>query len=328
MKSTLDRVRIGAGLTSAYVDDREIVADGPKALRGALADALYDTFHTGHPRPGEAEHRSVRDPEFERLLRERVPHRDTAAVAPVEPGMPGVLRLNGVRVRVPESRLGDEVATPAGPARHVRLPAVRPSVSPGFLLAGGSAGEGLGEGGCLRVYLGAESAEAAPGLWGAVLERLELLRLPYRAKVLSARDLHPRRDSVVVYLGPSAWQAVPEIAAAARAAGGLREDRSAYVAPLGPGAGWAWEPDDRRPGMRGLSFGEHRSHAVAAGLLACAEHGGDRAEAVREALLAAGIDPDAPHRNLTSPARPFQTSGPEPGPGPREDKEGGDPHVH
>ncbi|MGW0590765.1 T3SS effector HopA1 family protein [Streptosporangium sp. NPDC002607] len=61
----------------------------------------------------------------------------------------------------------------------------------------------------LRLYLGAGTADAAPALWGAVLERLEKLRLPYKAKVLSARDLYSRHDSIVVYLGRLAWHAVP-----------------------------------------------------------------------------------------------------------------------
>ncbi|MGJ6962803.1 T3SS effector HopA1 family protein [Streptosporangium sp. G11] len=328
MKRPLDRVRVHANLTSATVDDREVTADGPKALRCALADALYDAFHADREPAAELRHDSPRDPDFEHRLRAVVPHRDHPALPLVEPGKPGVVRLNGVRVRVPESRLGEEVATPAGPARRVSLPAVQPSVSPGFLLVSGSAGQGMEKGARLRIYLGAESAEAAPALWGAVLERLERLRLPYNAKVLSNRHLHPRRDSIVVYLGPRSWHAAPEIGAAATATGGLRQDLSAYVAALGPGIGWAWEPQDRRPGMRGLSFGEHRSHAIAAGLLAHAEHGGDRDEAVREALRAAGVEPDAMHRNIGSPPLPFETSGPETGPGSCEDEEGGDTHVY
>ncbi|WP_449060965.1 T3SS effector HopA1 family protein, partial [Planomonospora algeriensis] len=221
MKRSLDRVRIHPDLASATVDDREVTADGPKALRGALADALYDAFHAGRDPAAGRRHKSLRDPDFERLLRAAVPHDDCPALALAEPGTPGVVRLNRVRVRIPESRLGEEVATPAGPARRVSLPAVQAAISPGFLLVSGSAGHGLEEGARLRVYLGAGSAEAAPALWGAVLERLEGLGLPYNAKVLSARRLYPRRDSIVVYLGHRAWHAAPEIAAAAAAAGGL-----------------------------------------------------------------------------------------------------------
>ncbi|MFF3442462.1 T3SS effector HopA1 family protein [Streptosporangium sp. NPDC002721] len=322
MMPALERVRVGADLASATVDDREITADGAKALRKALADALYEAFHTGRDTRADQPRRPVRDPGFERALRAMVPHEDTRVLARVEPGSPSTVRLNGVRVLVPRDRLGTEDAENTGSAgglsRWVSLPAVLPSLSPGFLLVSGSHGHGMEEGTCVRVYAGADTPDAAPGLWGAMLSRLEELRLPYRAKVLSARDHYPRRDSVVVYLGPRSWHAVPDLAAAAAAAGGLREDLSLYVAALGRGLGWAWEPHDPRPGMRGLSFGEHRSQAVAAGLVAHAERGGDRERAVTEALRAAGVVPGAMHRNLGSPPLPFEISGPESGPGSRE----------
>ncbi|GAA0993525.1 hypothetical protein GCM10009555_084290 [Acrocarpospora macrocephala] len=308
MKLSLDRVQIGPDRTSATVDDREVTADSPKALRSALAGALYDVFHAGREPAAGPRPKSIRDSAFERELRVMIPHPLSSVLAPVVPGASDVVQLSGVRVRIPEPRLGAEVDTPSGPARWVDLPAVLPTVSPGFLLVNGSAGAEPGA--HVRLYVGAETADAAPELWGAVLTRLEKLGVPYRAKVLSARDLYPRRDSIVVYLGSRAWHAVPDLAEAAAAAGGLRRDVSAYVAEVGPGIGWAWEPQDDRPGMRGLSFGEHRSHAIAAGLLAHAGQGGDRGEAVTEALRAAGIEPDAVHRNADSPPLPFEISGP------------------
>ncbi|GAA1014411.1 hypothetical protein Aple_079470 [Acrocarpospora pleiomorpha] len=310
MKLSLDRVQITPDRTSATLDDREITADSPKALRAALASALYDVFHAGRESADGPRPRSIRDVAFERELRAVVPHPLSSVLAPVEPGASDVVRLSGVRVRVPDPHLGAEADTPAGPARWVNLPAVLPTVSPGFLLVSGSGGADMRPGAHVRLYVGAETADAAPQLWGAVLTRLEKLHVPYRAKVLSARGLYPRRDSIVVYLGSRAWHAVPDIAEAAGEAGGLRGDVSAYVAELGPGIGWAWEPRDDRPGMRGLSFGEHRSHAIAVGLLAHAGQGGDRGEAVTEALCAAGIEPDAVHRNADSPQLPFELSGP------------------
>ncbi|MEO3857094.1 T3SS effector HopA1 family protein [Acrocarpospora sp. B8E8] len=311
MKLSLDRVQIGPDRTSATVDDREVTADSPKALRSALAGALYDVFHAGRAPAAGPRPKSIRDSAFERELRVMVPHPLSSVLAPVAPGASDVVQLSGVRVRIPEPQLGAEVDTPAGPARWVNLPAVLPRVSPGFLLVNGSAGADMRPSAHVRLYVGAETADAAPELWGAVLTRLERLRVPYRAKVLSARDLYPRRDSIVVYLGSRAWHAVPDIAEAAAAAGGLRGDASAYVAEVGPGIGWAWEPQDDRPGMRGLSFGEHRSHAIAAGLLAYARQGGDRDEEVTVALRAAGIEPDALYRNADSPPLPFEISGPE-----------------
>ncbi|WP_440066701.1 T3SS effector HopA1 family protein [Streptosporangium sp. OZ121] len=339
LERALERVRVGADLTWAAVDDREITAGGPKALRKALADALYEAFHTGRDPQGEQPRRPPHDPGFEQALRAMVPHDSTRVLATVEPGSPEVVRLNGVRVLLSPDRLGaeardetgdetaseteDETGSGAGSGlwRWVTLPAVSPALSPGFLLVNGSHGHGMREGACVRVYAGARTPEAAPGLWGAILARLEELRLPYRAKVLSARDHYPRRDSIVVYLGRRSWHAVPDVAAAAAAAGGLREDLSLYAAALGRGVGWAWEPHDLRPGMRGLSFGEHRSQALAAGLVACAGQGGDRKQAVTEALRAAGVVPGAVHRNLASPPLPFETSGPRPGSGSREIQE-------
>ncbi len=327
----LERVRVGADLTSAGVDGREITAGGPKALRKALADALYEAFHTGRDPQREQPRRPTHDPGFEQALRAMVPHDSTRVLAAVEPGSPAVVRLNGVRLLLSPDRLGAEARdetgretgdeTGGGLSRWVTLPAVSPALSPGFLLVNGSHGHGMREGACVRVYAGARTPEAAPELWGAILARLEELRLPYRAKVLSARDHYPRRDSIVVYLGRRSWHAVPDVAAAAAAAGGLREDLSLYVAALGRGVGWAWEPHDPRPGMRGLSFGEHRSQAVAAGLVACAGQGGDREQAVTEALRAAGVVPGAVHRNLGSPPLPFETSGPGSGSGSPETQE-------
>ncbi|WP_432924913.1 T3SS effector HopA1 family protein [Microbispora sp. CA-135349] len=308
LAEALDRVEVGADLRSATVADREVTADNVRTFRGVLAGALYDLLHAGRPHRDGRRRKSVRDPEFETALREMVPHRMSRVLAPVHPDSPTVVTLSGVRVRVPEERLAEEVETAGGRARWVRLPAVLPALSPGFLLVNGSLGTGLGQDHCLRLYLGVTEPPSVAGLWGAALGRLEELAVPYRAKVLSARDLYPRRDAIVVYLGPQAWHVVPEIARAAVAAGGLRPDVSAYVARLGEGIGWAWEPEDPRPEMRDMSFGEHRSHAVATGLLAHAEgqSPGDRDAAVADALRAAGVVPGQPHRNSGSPGLPFE----------------------
>ncbi|GGO00657.1 hypothetical protein GCM10010116_01030 [Microbispora rosea subsp. aerata] len=308
LAETLDQVEIGADLRSATLGEREVTADNVRTFRGMLAGALYDLLHAGRPHREGPRRKSVRDPEFETALREMVPHQSSRALVPVHPDAPAVVTLSGVRVRVPEERLAEEVETAGGRARWVSLPAVLPALSPGFLLVNGSLGAGLDQGRCLRLYLGVTEPQPVAGLWGAVLGRLEELRVPYRAKVLSARDLYPRRDAIVVYLGPRAWHAVPEIARAATAAGGLRPDVSTYVARLGDGIGWAWEPEDPRPQMRGMSFGEHRSHAIAAGLLAHAagEGPGGRDAAVADALRAAGVDPGRPHRNTGSPGLPFE----------------------
>ncbi|WP_066371470.1 T3SS effector HopA1 family protein [Herbidospora mongoliensis] len=309
MKPLLDRVRIDSDLTTATVDDREVTADNPKSLRAALANALYDVLHAGRAAQDGPRPKTIRDPAFERELRAVVPHESSSLLARPEPGLPGVVRLGAVRVRVPDDRLGEEVETPNGPARRVDLPSVLPAASPGFLFVNGSRGGDTQSPGHVRLYVSARDADAAPPLWAAVLTALESSGVPYRAKVLSARDLHPRRDAVVVYLGAQGWHVVPDVAEKAIATGLTGPDVSDYVAPLGPGAGWAWEPQDDRPGWRGLSFGEHRSRAIAAGLMTHAERGGDRDQTVDDALAEAGIAPGALHRNSGSPSLPFETTG-------------------
>jgi hypothetical protein len=80
----------------------------------------------------------------------------------------------------------------------------------------------------------------------------------------------------------------------------LGPEVSVFTERVGPGVAVAWEPSDRRPTMRGLSFGEHRARATAEGLVrhAASHDGGTAAESVRLALAEAGIDPAHPARNL------------------------------
>jgi hypothetical protein len=237
------------------------------------------------------------------VLRAAVPHDSSIVDGEVDPGLVGaesaVVRLSGIRVLVPAAGI---VGARDGEAAQVRLPAVLPTVSPGFLMVGGSRGSGRSAGSLLRVYLHLTAPDAAPVVWGAVLNRLEGRGVTYRAKVTSARKLFPRRDAMVVYLGPDSWDAVSDVRAAAMATGGLDAGVSAYAARLDAGVSLAWEPDDPRPGMRGMSFGEHRSQAIATGLVAASTDGsGDRYAAVAEALMAASVDPLRPFRNTTSP---------------------------
>jgi hypothetical protein len=143
----------------------------------------------------------------------------------------------------------------------------------------------------------------------------------YRAKVTSGMRLFPRRDGLVVYLGPDAWYAVDQVVAAVEGMPGLGTETSPFVRRLAPGVGAAWEPDDPRPGKRGLSFGEHRCQAVAEALVGIAVRGegsreaaadgsreaaadGSREAAIAEAFFNAGVDPLMPARNLGSPVVP------------------------
>jgi hypothetical protein len=303
----LDTVEVDITRLRGAVGDRTVAADDRKQLRTMLANTLYDAWHVGRPPVEGPAARMTRDHEFEKVLRAAVPHRTSLVEVQSSPEIAEagstVIQMGGIRVRVATEQLvsdGDAEAT------RLRVPAVLPVISPGFLMVNGSRGGGLSGSECLRIYFHLTGPETAPDVWGAVLKQLEDLSVSYQAKVTSSRVLFPRRDGIVVYLGPQSWSAVTDVKNAAVATGGLGSGVSAYVARLDAGVGYAWDPNDPRPGMRGMSFGEHRSHAVAAGLItaAAANGSGDRHAAVAEALLAAGIDPGRPFRNATSPAMP------------------------
>jgi hypothetical protein len=300
----LDEVDIDSTQRRARIGDRTLTADTQRQLRTMLSGALYETWHVGRPQLEGPQPKPARDRAFEEVLRAAVPHDSSVVAAQVDPEQVGadsvVIPLNGIRVRVPADRIvaaGDD-----GGTAWVRMPAVLPAVSPGFLMVSGSRGVGPSVGSLLRIYLHLATPEAAPVVWGSVLSRLEERGVAYRAKMTSVPTLFPRRDAMVVYLGANSWDAAGDVREAAVATGGLDATVSAYVTQLEAGVGCAWEPDDPRPGMRGMSFGEHRSQAIATGLVAASTDGpGDRHAAVAEALLAAGIDPQRPFRNTTSP---------------------------
>ena len=295
---------------SATLGAEHLEADSPHKLAQQLGSAVYQMVHVGRGNLETSRPRTLRDAEFDRALTEAMPHTVTTARAVVhERAADGTLLavVEGVRVLLPAD-------APAGPVPDVlpaqvavRLPAARPALSTGFFLADGSAGTGVGSGPqTLRVYVHVAGPEAAPGVWHAVLTYLEEAGVPYRAKITSSPRLFPRRDALVVYLGPQGRHAVAGLAAHATGLPGLGTDVSPFAHRLAPGVALAWEPDDGRPGMRSLSFGEHRSGALAEALVkhAVRTDGVSLSATVEEALMNAGIDPLAPARNLGSPPLP------------------------
>jgi hypothetical protein len=184
----------------------------------------------------------------------------------------------------------------------LRYPAARPALSAGFFLVDGSAGRLAGDR-VVRCYLHVEDAGAAPAIWARVLRVLEDRAVRYRAKVSSSPMLYPRRDAIVVYLD-EADAVSAELAAAAEGLPGLGRTTSVFVRELAPGVGLAVEPSDPRPRMGHMSFGQHRSYAVAEGLLEHARASASGAApdvetAVCRALIRAGVRPDAPWQNLS-----------------------------
>ncbi|MGW3950385.1 T3SS effector HopA1 family protein [Streptomyces sp. NPDC004752] len=300
----LRETRIAPDGRSAEVRQRTLNGDTPYALRALLAEEFYRCHHVGHTGEPELPRRPSRDPDFEQRLLAVMPHRHTSRVvpllAPVETATATVV-LDGVRVALPAER----VASVGGDGRsaRVRLDAARAALSPGFFLCDGSRERRLRSTGMLRVYVHVADPESAPAVWGAVLAALEDESIPYRAKVCSSRTAYPRQDGLVVYLGAEGWYAAERVTERVLGLPGVGGSTSAFVCELAPGVGAAWEPEDRRPGMGKVSFGEHRAAALARGLLLHHEKPDVYTveQAVCEAFLEAGIDPAGPARNIDSP---------------------------
>ncbi|WP_018547819.1 T3SS effector HopA1 family protein [Streptomyces sp. LaPpAH-108] len=301
LATAAEAVEVAADARTARVGATEVTAEGPAEMRAVLARRMYEILHTGRDASGDQPSRTLRDREFEAELSRVTPH-DEVFVPCVPGGGDRVVELDGLRVRVP----ADVEITETGPgAAGLRLPAARPALSPGFFLADGSAGR-PGRGAVLRVYVRVPDPDAARELWRGVLGALEERSVRYRAKVVSYAGGLPRNDGLVVYLGPESYGAVGDIAAASRRAGAAGGGASAFARTLVPGVAVAWEPADRRPGMRDLSFGEHRATVLARAFTEAALDGRGRPAPgeLAAALRAANADPLDPARNVDSPPWP------------------------
>lgn len=304
LSEALHAVEVDQERRTAHVHGVLVEADSSGALRHALANKLYEVLHAGldwgnGPRP-----RTLRDAAFERLLTAAVPHQETALRIPAEsvtsstdPGQ-RIVSIDEVRTLVPLDALS--FAGVNSEAVTLRYPATRPALSAGFFLVDGSAGRLTGSS-VVRCYVNVEDAESAPGIWARVLQVLEDRSVRYRAKVSSSPMLYPRRDAIVVYLDAADIAAV-DLAAITTGLPGLGRSTSVFVRELALGLGIAAEPSDPRPGMDRMSFGQHRSYALADGVLAYAQAPGstdtpDVETAVSHALIRANVRPNAPWQN-------------------------------
>ncbi|MDQ1018098.1 T3SS effector HopA1 family protein [Streptomyces afghaniensis] len=300
LRAALGTITVDLLRLTARVGDTAVEADSPDALRHALANTVYEKLHAGLAREDTPRLRSLRDTPYEQLLADAVPHTETVlrlpagqvALAP-DPGERVVL-LDGVRTLVPATLLTYDGADQA----VLRYPCARPALSAGFFLVDGSAGRPPGDR-IARFYLHVTDAAAGPRVWGVLLRALEERSIPYQAKVSSSPRLYPRHDAIVVYLAEGD---VPALDFPAVVAGlpGMGRTTSVFARELAPGLATASEPFDHRKGMSRMSFGQHRAHALAEGVL---EHvrdarTGSAEPAVRRALTRANADPAAPWRNL------------------------------
>ncbi|WP_433571965.1 T3SS effector HopA1 family protein [Streptomyces sp. CA-251247] len=335
LAAALDRVSVRADGLAAAVAGRPLTADSPRDLRGRLSNALYEEFHAGngaHRREADTPpRRSLRDAGLEGRLAAGVPHATTPVrgrlieVLRRPDGDQLVVRLPEITARVPADRLLTPGPCEPGQLVDLALEASRPALSPGFFYVMGSRALPSPPGPVRRLFLHATDTDGAVRLWAAALRALERTGARYHAKALSDPDDFPRRDGIVIYLHGRHEEA--EAAVVEAVAGlGAGESTSLFTRQLAPGVAAAWDPQDPRPGHGGMSFGQHRSFALATALVdhatsdhATSDHattdhattdggpldggspdGGSLEERVARAFTEAGIDPLHPENNLTA----------------------------
>ncbi|ASU82829.1 hypothetical protein CDO52_08580 [Nocardiopsis gilva YIM 90087] len=262
-------------------------------LERKLARTIYRALHSGEPVDRDADVR-LRTPWLERELVSAIPHRFTRVATRVL-GLSGrqlLIEVDGLRIVVGADNLDDREPS-AGGLRVVSLPAIRPALSPGFLLVDGSRGAPRG-GAIARIYLHLSDATTAEGVWAAALALLEDCGARYRAKILSSAELYPRRDGIVVYLDRAEWPLVRPLTLRLTGVEGVGEQVSEFAYAAARGIGVASEPGATGDGGRPLSFGQHRARAVATGILKSARKRNRLESAIAEELRSAGVDPDRP----------------------------------
>ncbi|WFE30315.1 T3SS effector HopA1 family protein [Solwaraspora sp. WMMD791] len=302
VREAVRQIRVSADRTTAVVGGREITAGFPRELRRLLAESIYNVLHSGQP-DGQVPTR-LRDDALERRLIAAVPHRQIeiravarSAVGHDAAGNPRILvEREGLRIWVPPTALTSTHHAPGEPV-SLTVPPWRAALSPGFFLVDGSRQRDPGRR-VLRVYLHLVDVDHAVQAWGQVLNHLEAHQVPYRAKVLSARELYPRRDAIVVYLTDDHVHVATDLAGLARTLPGTAPQTSVFTDRLAPGVGTAWEPVDTVAGRQGLSFGQHRATVLAAALVEAADDLTRVDPLIVQRFTEAGIDPANPARNL------------------------------
>lgn len=288
-----------------------VFADATHRLCTELGAALYEVWHAGVVPDGDRR-MPRRCPETEAALTAVVPHAESPAQAVVhEAGADSdeepVVEIGQVRVRVPRGAIATD-GTPLEPGTRVtvRIPAVRPALSPGFLLVHGPRGGLVDRTEVLRLYVHVTDAGHAPGLWGTTLRALGDAGIRYQAKILSRPWSYPRQDALVVYLEAGDADTASHLVEALQGRPGLGGSTSCFTHRLAPGLAVAFDPRDTELVAGRQSFGQHRALATARGVVrhATAADGTNLALSVAEALRAAGADPAEPARNLSSPRLP------------------------
>lgn len=284
-------------------------------LRAALTLAVYHELHAGQPIEAESEllqKGHQRDPDLERRIGDALAGRLRVTMVPLvsvdAPSRTAVVDLPEVRTRIGVDRLSGRLEP--GRAVRVRLEAGRPALSPGYFYVQGSHDVTDGAEPVRRLYVHLRAAEHAPAALTTLVERLDDAGSVVHAKVLSTTQAYPRRDALVIYVfgnEADADTATQVVLDAIADVDGVGEQTSIFTRALRPGVGWARPQRDARAGRQALSFGQHRSAAVAEGIARFVHRTDSRSarDHLVESLLEAGVEPLRPWENtMTERTRP------------------------
>ncbi|TQS93973.1 hypothetical protein EU811_01945 [Arthrobacter sp. TS-15] len=299
------RVSVDARRLTARIDATTLNATSHSELRSQLAGAIYTHLHVGHPGietvPGTGHQ------DLAAALIDAIPHRTVVQAATVQAaskrtqlgtsvqGVPHqVVELSGVKVLFPAEAL---VRDPLDEIVGVRVPSWRSRATPGFLLALGAHGS-VNPAAASRLYLSCSTAAEALEMWPKILGALAASGLGHQVKTLSSSLAFPRSDAMVIYMSAKHADAVASLVRPAlRFFTGRDAPASVFTHSVHDRLALAMEPNDPRPGYRGLSFGQHRSRVLTDALLRASVEKTDLQAAWVLEAHAACINPHQPGYN-------------------------------
>ncbi len=270
-------------------------------LRHQLGQTLYNQFYTkGAPLPHADEAEWAReDPGFVAELAAANQGKGSAETGWTARGFRVgrvVVERQGLTLEVTPEACVPPISEPQASAVEIslRVPSARPNLSPGYFLVIGDApiiqGDGL-----VRLYWHLTPGGAARWLQSGTVA-LNARNLPFHLKVLHSPQLFTRCDAGVLYLPKSAFlaarPALRDIYAHIEAE--LRSEVPTFTKSLAPGIGLAESPG-------GESFGLHRCHLIADGLIRSRTEGradtAGRLDCVLTCWADAGLDIERPYLN-------------------------------
>lgn len=267
-----------------------------------LQSRLYDSFYcTGSavarpvPAPAYAQGAEPFIEQLSRANRGRGFLQDGWTVRALEGGYVAVARPDLALWVPPELCEAPQGSITPGMEVGLRLPKEMTALSPGYYMAMGDRELGAEHfGQMLRVYWNV-SPEGALTLMRLITERLNMICVPFRLKVVSSPHGFNRRDTAVLYMRKGNYGALRSILGGiyARLGDEVRHGVPALTRSLAPGLALAEDPG------RGESYGLHKAMLVAEGLVRGFEAGAvsvtERLSYVEESLVESGTDPRRPY---------------------------------